>query len=70
MLILNRKPYEKIVITVGNEKIIITVVDIQINQNHKKRARLGIDASKNVTIDREEIRKLKEENKNDKNNIP
>lgn len=55
MLILTRKLGESIIIE-GNIKI--TVVDI-----NKRQIKLGIDAPKNVTINREEIAmKIKEEN--------
>lgn len=55
MLVLTRKLGESIIIE-GNIKI--TVVDI-----NKQQIKLGIDAPKNVTINREEIAmKIKEEN--------
>lgn len=51
MLTLSRNMYEKIIITVGNEKIEIMIVEI-INTT---RVKLGFIASNSVTIDREEI---------------
>ena len=56
MLILTRKLGESIII---EDNIKITVVDI-----NKQQIKLGIDAPKNITINREEIaKKVKEENK-------
>ncbi len=55
MLILTRRLGESIVI---EDNIKITVVDI-----NKQQIKLGIDAPKHVTINREEVaRKVKEEN--------
>jgi carbon storage regulator len=55
MLILTRKLGESIII---EDNIKITVVDI-----NKQQIKLGIDAPKNITINREEIaKKVKEEN--------
>lgn len=55
MLILTRKLGESIII---EDNIKITVVDI-----NKQQIKLGIDAPKNITINREEIAmKIKEEN--------
>jgi len=55
MLILTRKLGESIII---EDNIKITVVDI-----NKQQIKLGIDAPKNVTVNREEIAmKIKEEN--------
>ncbi len=56
MLILTRKLGESIII---EDNIKITVVDI-----NKQQIKLGIDAPKHITINREEIaKKVKEENK-------
>lgn len=56
MLILTRKLGESIII---GDNIKITIVKIQ-----KKQVKLGIDASKNVIVDREETyKKKKRENK-------
>ena len=55
MLILTRKLGESIII---EDNIKITVVDI-----NKQQIKLGIDAPKHITINREEIaKKVKEEN--------
>jgi carbon storage regulator len=55
MLILTRRLGESIII---EDNIKITVVDI-----NKQQIKLGIDAPKNITINREEIAlKIKEEN--------
>ncbi len=55
MLILTRRLGESIII---EDNIKITVVDI-----NKQQIKLGIDAPKHVTINREEVaRKVKEEN--------
>ena len=56
MLILTRKLGESVII---GDNIKITIVKIQ-----KKQVKLGIDASKNVIVDREETyKKKKRENK-------
>lgn len=54
MLVLTRKPEEKIFIG-KNREICITVVKID-----GGKVRLGIEAPKDVTIDREEVAKRKE----------
>ena len=51
MLLLRRVIGEEIIITVGEETIIVKLVDT-IGTNH---ARLGFSASQNVKIDRKEI---------------
>lgn len=51
MLVLRRSVAEEVIITVGEEVIIVKLVDT-IGTNH---ARLGFTASKNVRIDRKEI---------------
>jgi len=48
MLVLRRAVSEEIIITVGEETIVVKLVDT-IGTNH---ARLGFTASKNVRIDR------------------
>ncbi len=56
MLILTRKLGESIII---EDNIKITVVDI-----NRQQIKLGIDAPKHITINREEVaKKVKEENK-------
>lgn len=50
MLVLGRKKNERIMVEVGGELIIITLVDFS-----RERARIGIDASKKVIIHREEV---------------
>ena len=51
MLVLRRSVAEEVIITVGEEVIVVKLVDT-IGGNH---ARLGFTASKNVRIDRKEI---------------
>jgi carbon storage regulator CsrA len=51
MLVLRRAVSEEIIITVGEETIVVKLVDT-IGTNH---ARFGFTASKNVRIDRKEI---------------
>ena len=51
MLVLRRAVSEEIIVTVGEETIVIKLVDT-IGTNH---ARFGFTASKNVRIDRKEI---------------
>ena len=51
MLVLRRSVSEEVIITVGDEKIVVKLVDT-IGDNH---ARLGFTASQNVRIDRKEI---------------
>jgi carbon storage regulator CsrA len=51
MLVLRRSVSEEVIITVGDEKIVVKLVDT-IGVNH---ARLGFTASQNVRIDRKEI---------------
>lgn len=58
VLVLSRKKNERIVITSGTERIVITVVDIR-----GDKTRLGCDASPAVTIDREEIDQVKQKEK-------
>ena len=56
MLILNRRPYETLVI---GDNITITLLGMQGNQ-----ARIGINAPKNVSVHREEIYlRIQQENK-------
>lgn len=53
MLILTRRPSESVTMrTANNEEIVVTVLGIKGNQ-----VRLGFDASKSVTINREEIQR-------------
>ncbi len=62
MLILTRRLGETIVI---EDNIKITVVDI-----NKQQIKLGIDAPKHITINREEVaKKVKEENKLSSNSM-
>lgn len=56
MLVLSRKINEKIVI---NDDIVITVVEVRAG-----KARIGIEAPKDVTVHREEIYKKVQEQKN------
>lgn len=50
MLVLARKKLEKIIITVGNRQVIITVTEIR-----GDRVRLGFDADRDIAIDRREV---------------
>jgi carbon storage regulator len=50
MLVLTRHNDQRIIISTGNEVIIVTVVEIGYG-----KVRLGIDAPPHVAIDREEI---------------
>lgn len=50
MLVLSRKRDEKILLKVGDEEIVVTVVRIDAN-----KVRIGIQASDNVTILRQEL---------------
>lgn len=62
MLILTRKLGESIII---EDNIKITVVDI-----NRQQIKLGIEAPKHITINREEVaKKVKEENKLSSNSI-
>lgn len=54
MLVLTRKLNQKILI---GDNVVISVVGI-----NRDRVRIGIDAPKEIPVDREEIRKAKEEN--------
>lgn len=54
MLVLSRKKSEAIVI---DENITVTIVDIR-----GDNVRIGIEAPKGVSVDREEIAKAKKEN--------
>ncbi len=62
MLILTRKLGESIII---DDNIKVTVVDI-----NNQQIKLGIDAPKHITINREEVaKKVKEENKLSSNSM-
>jgi carbon storage regulator len=50
MLVLQRKLNEAIDITIGGERIVLTVVDIR-----SDRVRIGIDAPKHATVHRREV---------------
>lgn len=52
MLVLSRKPGEKILI--GDD------IEIMVSSVHKNSVKLSIDAPKHVKVDREEIRRSKE----------
>lgn len=58
MLVLSRKKEEKIVFEIDGEKIELTVVRID-----SKQVRLGIDASKRVTVLRHELLERQPESK-------
>ena len=51
MLVLTRKPGQKIAI---GDDVVVTVVDSRIGQ-----ARIGVEAPRRVTVDREEVRRQK-----------
>ena len=50
MLVLSRKLNEKIVIQIGEQKVVICVVDLA-----RDRVRLGVDAPPEVPVHREEV---------------
>lgn len=50
MLVLQRKLNECIDITIGGERIVLTVVDIR-----SDRVRIGIEAPKHATVHRREV---------------
>jgi carbon storage regulator len=54
MLVLNRKPNEKIVVGEGPDEVTITILSIG-----RDRVRLGIEAPRTVPVDRQEVRDLK-----------
>lgn len=57
MLVLDRKPSQRILIGRGDQQIIITLVEVRANGH----ARIGIDAPKNIAIHREEVAKRLED---------
>lgn len=50
MLVLSRKTREEVVITIRNERIVITVVELR-----GDKVRLGFDAHESVKINRSEV---------------
>lgn len=50
MLVLSRKKEESIIVTAGGERIEIVIVDIR-----GDKARIGVEASQYVTINRKEV---------------
>lgn len=50
MLVLSRRVNEKVVLTIGDEKVVVCVVSIE-----SQKVKLGFEANRNVTVDREEI---------------
>ena len=54
MLILSRLKGEKIVIRCGEAEVIVTLTE-----SHSHRARIGIEAPREVQIDREEVYEAK-----------
>jgi carbon storage regulator len=50
MLVLTRRKYEQLVITLGDQTVIVRVVDVG-----RDRVRLGIIAPKEVAVHREEV---------------
>ena len=57
MLVLSRRKGESIVIGEGRHMAVVTVVEVT-----GGRVRLGIDAARDVTIDRHEIHEAKQRN--------
>jgi len=57
MLILSRRPGQKIMI---GDDVVVQVVDVQ-----GDKVRLGVSAPSDVPVDREEIRKAKDKEKQD-----
>jgi len=56
MLVLTRRPREAIRVTVGSEVVMIYLVEIG-----QGKVRIGIEASRSVIVDREEVALAKEE---------
>lgn len=54
MLVLSRRPNQRVFITVGNERIIITVTDIEAGK-HGKKVRLGFECDPAISVNREEL---------------
>lgn len=50
MLVLSRYRDESIVITAGDERIVVTVIDVR-----GDKVRLGVDAADHVAVNRDEI---------------
>ena len=50
MLVLSRRPHERIIIGEGVNRVVVTVVEID-----HYRVRLGIEADKSVPVFREEL---------------
>lgn len=60
MLVLSRKKNERIKITCGEEIITVVVVEIR-----GDKCRIGCEASKNVSVDRQEVFDAKRKNQPD-----
>lgn len=54
MLVLERRLDQSIIITFGGERIVVTVVEAK-----KGSVKLGVEASRHVQVDREEIDRAK-----------
>ena len=67
MLILTRGIGQSIIIDEG--KIKITVVDFGRNPDGGRRVRIGIEAPKEIRVDREEVHELREREKWDKKEV-
>jgi len=52
MLVLTRRKFEQLVITLGDQTVLVRVIDVG-----RDRVRLGITAPKEVAIHREEVAK-------------
>ncbi len=63
MLNLSRNPGDRIVIQCGGEIITVTIVSV----NRSKQVKLGIEASRHVIIDREEVHLSKMRDRESKN---
>ena len=55
MLVLSRKRDEKIIIGEGLDRVAVTVVEIR-----GDKVRLGVDARRDILVDREEVRRARE----------
>lgn len=60
MLILTRRPSETLVITVGDQRVDVTILGYQGSQ-----VKVGVKADPDVTIDREEIYNRKQGERHD-----
>lgn len=61
MLVLTRQAGERIVISMGDTEVVLTVTQIS-----RGKARIGVDAPSHVRVDREEISALRKSNQGEK----